>query len=106
MLHILPEDKGLEMVIGDRFFFKALDMHKAAGIVVIGIALAAHSAGAVLLEFIKITANDLAGLLLLIRKHGKCHDITYHTKGFWLFSRYCKGQAGIKKCCPGRQHLG
>ena len=69
------------MVIGHRFFFKTLDMNKNAGIVIVGIALAAHAPGSMFVQFIKIMVDDLLCGLLPVLRHREGHHISYHKRG-------------------------
>ena len=66
-------------------------MHKVAFIIVISIALASHAAGAMLMQRIKIMADDSLCRLLPALWHGKGHDIPYHIAYSFGFSRYLYG---------------
>lgn len=71
LFHILAERERFEVVIGYRFLLETLDMHKTAGVVVIGITLAAHTTRTVLLQGVEITADYLLRLPLFFLRNGK-----------------------------------
>ena len=66
------------MVIGDRFFFEAFDMHKTAVLIMVGITLTSHAAGTMLLEFVEIVVNYFLRCLFPAFRNGKGHNIPYH----------------------------
>ena len=67
------------MVMGDRFFFKAFDMHKTAFLIMVGITLASHATGSMLLKFVEIVVNYFFCCLFPAFRNGKGHNIPYHS---------------------------
>jgi hypothetical protein len=67
------------MVIGDRFLFKTFDVHKTAVLIMIGITLASHATGSMLLKFVEIIVNYFLCCLFPAFRNGEGHNIPYHS---------------------------
>jgi hypothetical protein len=76
------------MVVGDGFLPEALDVHEPAFIVVFRIALASHTARAVLLEVVKIIVDRVLGRVLPAGGYRKGHDIPYHIT--WVLVKHSR----------------
>ena len=66
------------MMIGDRFFFEAFNVHKTAVLIMIGITLTSHASGSMLLKFVEIVVNNSLCCLFPAFRNGKGHKIPYH----------------------------
>jgi len=66
------------MLIGDRFFFEAFDVHKATLLIMVGITLTSHAPGSMLLKFVEIVVNYFLCCLFPAFRNGKGHNIPYH----------------------------
>jgi len=67
------------MLVGDRFFFEAFDVHIDAILVIIGITLASHATGSMLLKCMEIIVNYFLSCLFPAFRHSKGHNIPYHS---------------------------
>jgi len=67
------------MMIGDRFFFETFYMNKFAVLIIVGITLASHAPGALLLQCIEITVNYFLCCLFPAFRNRKGHNIPYHS---------------------------
>ena len=70
-------------------------MHKATLIIIISIALTAHTTRAMLVQRIKIMINYFLCRLLPVLRHGEGHKIPYHKVYNFGFSTAGNRMAGI-----------
>ena len=91
------------MVIGDRFFFKAFDMYKTAVLIMVGITLASHATGSMLLKFVEIIVNYFLCCLFPAFRNGKGHNIPYHNAyRFGFTAGYTMASVDQKKLLAGQ----
>src|SRR5689334_21841687 len=79
------------MMICNRFFFKTFDVDIIAILVMIGIALTSHAAGAILIQGIEVAGNNFLGCLFPAFLDRKGHNVPYHIAYSFDYSRYNYG---------------